>query len=222
MTIKMAPSILSADFMKLGQSIEIVSRGGADLIHVDVMDGHFVPNLTLGVPFVSSMKKITKTPLDVHLMISNPQVCAKWYIEAGADIVTVHIEAFDDLASCKSILSEIREAGRRCGIALNPETNVEGVLELLPYVDTAMIMTVHPGFGGQTFIFDCLPKISAIKTRASELNLDIDIEVDGGINLQTTPAAVSAGANVLVAGNAVFSQADPAKAISQIRCAANE
>lgn len=218
----MAPSILSADFMKLGQSIEIVSRGGADLIHVDVMDGHFVPNLTLGVPFVSSMKKITKTPLDVHLMISNPQVCAKWYIEAGADIVTVHIEAFDDLASCKSILSEIREAGRRCGIALNPETNVEGVLELLPYVDTAMIMTVHPGFGGQTFIFDCLPKISAIKTRASELNLDIDIEVDGGINLQTTPAAVSAGANVLVAGNAVFSQADPAKAISQIRCAANE
>ncbi len=221
MTIKMAPSILSADFMKLGESIEMVSRGGADLIHVDVMDGHFVPNLTLGVPFVSSMKKITNTPLDVHLMISNPQDCVQWYIDSGADIVTVHIEVFDDLESCKSILQKIQNAGCKCGIAVNPETSIEGVLELLPYVDTAMVMTVHPGFGGQSFIRECVDKIAAIKNRAAELGLDIDIEVDGGINLETAQVAAKAGANVLVAGNAVFSQVDPAAAMDNIRRAAD-
>ncbi len=221
MTVKMAPSILSADFMRLGDAVDTVSRGGADFIHFDVMDGHFVPNLTLGVPFVSAMKKITGTPLDVHLMISNPAQTALWYVDAGADIVTIHIEAFDALQDCRSTLAAIRNAGCRCGIAVNPETSVEGVLELLPVVDAAMVMTVHPGFGGQTFIFDCLPKISAIRDRACELGLDVAIEVDGGINIETASVAAQAGANLLVAGSAVFEDPDPVEAMESIRRAAD-
>ena len=221
MTVGMAPSILSADFMNLGDAVQKVSRGGADCIHFDVMDGHFVPNLTLGVPFVSAMKKITDTPLDVHLMISNPADTAMWYVDAGADVVTVHIEAFGSLDECRATLAAIRDAGCRCGIAVNPETPVDGVLELLDCLDTAMVMTVHPGFGGQSFIHECLPKLEAIRDRAAELGHGIAIEVDGGINIETAPLAAAAGANLLVAGSAVFGKPDPAEAMEQIRSAAN-
>ena len=221
MATMMAPSILSADFMSLGDEVRKIAAGGADYIHFDVMDGHFVPNLTIGVPFVSAMKKIVDTPLDVHLMVSNPAEQARWYVDAGADVAIVHIEAFEDLDACRCTLAEIRGGGCRAGIAVNPETPVEGVLELLDCVDTAMVMTVHPGFGGQSFIHDCLGKVETIRRRVDELGLDVVVEVDGGVNRKTAPLAASAGADMLVAGSAVFGRPDPVASMEEIRDAAD-
>lgn len=221
MATMMAPSILSADFMSLGQEVRKIADGGADCIHFDVMDGHFVPNLTIGVPFVSAMKEIVDVPLDVHLMVSNPEVQAPWYVEAGADVAIVHVEAFDDLDACRRTLERIRDGGCKAGIAVNPETPVDGVLELLGCVDTAMVMTVHPGFGGQSFIRECLPKVEAIREMADREGLQVTVEVDGGINEETAPLAAAAGANLLVAGSAVFGKPDPVAAMESIRRAAD-
>jgi ribulose-phosphate 3-epimerase len=222
MIVKMAPSILSADFMALGKDVVEISKAGADYIHFDVMDGHFVPNLTLGVPFVSGMKRVTDTPLDVHLMISNPEVQVPWYLDAGADNVTIHIEACDDVEQCRRVLAAIREAGATCGISLNPETSEEKIAPVLDVVDLVLVMSVHPGFGGQSFIETTPDKISNICGMCSEIGVSPEIEVDGGINPKTAPLVAAAGATMLVAGSAIFGKDDPAAAMDGIRKSAEQ
>lgn len=213
--LKIAPSILSADFAKLGEEIQDVERGGADWIHVDVMDGHFVPNITIGPLIVQAIRPHTKLPLDVHLMISDPDLYIPAFAKAGADYITVHAEACVHL---HRTLRYIREQGAKPGVVLNPATPL-AVLELvLSEVDLVLLMTVNPGFGGQQFIPEMLPKVKQLKAMLLERNLaHVHIEVDGGINETTAPLVVAAGADVLVAGNAVFGQKDRADAIRRIR-----
>ncbi len=220
MAVKIAPSILSADFMNLQRDVEIVSAGGADMIHFDVMDGHFVPNLTVGVPFVKAMKSITPLPLDVHLMVDNPAEQVGWYLDAGADIVTVHIEAFADAKAALEVLGRIGEAGAKRGISLNPDTPAGAIEPVLPEVDLVLVMSVHPGFGGQPFIEASSAKVAEIAGLGRDSGHSPLIEVDGGINAKTAPLVVSQGAGALVAGNAVFGEDDPVVAISEIRRAA--
>ena len=217
MSIKMAPSILSADFMNLQKDVQLISQGGADFIHFDVMDGHFVPNLTLGVPFVKAMKAITDTPLDVHLMISNPEIQVPWYLQAGADIVSIHIEACDSTQQCLEVLAMISDAGAKCGIAINPETPAEQIYPVLEHVDMVLVMSVHPGFGGQAFIESTPAKVRQIKQECARLGVDLPIEIDGGIGIRTAPTAANAGVDILVAGSAVFRQPDPVAAMQAIR-----
>ena len=219
MGILMAPSILSADFMNLERDVRNISEHGADFIHFDVMDGHFVPNLTLGVPFVKAMKKITDVPLDVHLMIDNPATQIDWYLDAGADIATVHIEACDSLIDCRELLGHIRERGVRAGISINPETPVRGLFEVLDLADIVLVMSVHPGFGGQSFIESTPDKVTEIVEFCAVEGLSPVIEVDGGINDKTAPLVTSRGATMLVAGSAVFKQDDPVQAMEAIRAA---
>ena len=219
MGILMAPSILSADFMNLERDVRNISEHGADLIHFDVMDGHFVPNLTLGVPFVKAMKKITSTPLDVHLMIDNPADQIDWYLDAGADIATVHIEAFDSPSECRGLLHHIRERGARSGIAINPETPASELHDVLDRADVLLVMSVHPGFGGQSFIESTPDKISELVEFCGREGLSPLIEVDGGINASTAPLVTERGAQALVAGNAVFGQPDHVVAMEAIRAA---
>ncbi len=215
--VLISPSILSADFMNLQHDVQLVSDGGADLIHFDVMDGHFVPNLTIGVPFVRAMKAVVDTPLDVHLMISNPAEQIDWYLDAGADIATIHIEACDGADEAVRICRHIRERGARAGISLNPETPTCYIEPLLTEVDMILVMSVHPGFGGQSFIESSPDKVAEIRGMCDRAGVSPTIEVDGGINPKTAPLVVRAGASALVAGNAVFGADDPVAAMQLIR-----
>jgi len=200
---RIAASILSADFSRLAEQIAASEAGGADWIHVDVMDGHFVPNITVGPLVVAAARRATKLPLDVHLMIENPDRYLSQFVTAGADWLTVHQEACPHL---HRTVQQIRELGARPGVALNPATPVETLIDILPFVDLVLVMTVNPGFGGQSFIPDSLSKVNRLARRLAEGRLaGIEIEVDGGIDPDTAPAAVAAGATVLVAGSAVFS-----------------
>lgn len=212
--VKIAPSILSADFSKLGEEIKDVERGGADYIHVDVMDGHFVPNITIGPLIVEAIRPVTKLPLDVHLMIENPDQYIEAFAKAGADYLTVHVEACRHL---HRTISYIKSFGVKAGVVLNPATPVETIQHIIEDVDMVLFMTVNPGFGGQAFIPSVLPKIRQLKELIDAKGLDVEIEVDGGVNAETAKLCIDAGANVLVAGSAVYNQADRGKAIAEIR-----
>ncbi len=212
--IQIAPSILSADFANLERDVRMVSEAGADWIHVDVMDGHFVPNLTIGPAHVKMLKRVTDVPLDVHLMIDNPEVQVPWYIEAGADSVTVHVETCDNAVS---MLRSIRDAGAKAGISLNPETDPTQLAGLLDLVDMVLVMSVHPGFGGQSFIESSPAKIAAIVEMCKAEGAAPLIEVDGGIGVGTAPLVSAVGADVLVAGSAIFCADDPTVALRGIR-----
>ncbi|OIJ09857.1 ribulose-phosphate 3-epimerase [Anaerobacillus arseniciselenatis] len=212
--IKIAPSILSADFSKLGEEIKDVERGGADYIHVDVMDGHFVPNITIGPLIVEAIRPVTTLPLDVHLMIENPDQYIPQFASAGADIITVHVEACPHL---HRTIQLIKENGAKAGVVLNPATPVDTIQHIIEDLDMVLLMTVNPGFGGQKFIKQVLPKIYAVSEMAKSKNLSIEIEVDGGVNKETAKLCIEAGANVLVAGSAVYNESDRAQAIKAIR-----
>ena len=199
--IQISPSILSADFSQLGNEIERLEKGGADMIHVDVMDGHFVPNLTIGPPVIKTLKKKTSIPFDVHLMISPVHKYIEAYAQAGADIITIHPEATDDL---KSSILKIKELNKKVGISLNPETKIDVVLNFLEIIDLILIMSVNPGFGGQKFMPEVLNKIKDLKKIKQEKNLIFDIEIDGGINFENSKKAIEAGANILVSGTTIF------------------
>ena len=199
--IQISPSILSADFSQLSNEIKRLEEGGADMIHVDVMDGHFVPNLTIGPPVIKSLKKHSSILFDVHLMISPVHKYIESYSDAGADIITIHPEATDDLNS--SIL-KIKELNKKVGVSLNPETKIDIILNVLDKIDLVLIMSVNPGFGGQKFMPEVLDKIKELKKIQKEKNLDFDIEIDGGINFENSKAAIEAGANILVSGTTIF------------------
>jgi ribulose-phosphate 3-epimerase len=199
--IKLAPSILSADFSCLGQQVSEAAEAGADYIHVDIMDGKFVPNITVGAPVVRSIRSWTRLPLDVHLMIEEPEKHIPHFAEAGADIITVHAEACVHL---HRVIQQIKELKVKAGVSINPATPLTCLKEILSYIDLVLIMTVNPGFGGQLFIDGMLPKIAGIRNKLDELNLAAELEVDGGITPEIAPKVVRAGARVLVAGAAVF------------------
>jgi ribulose-phosphate 3-epimerase len=208
--ITVGPSLLAADFSVLKEEIERAQKAGADFLHCDIMDGHFVPNISFGPSIVKDIRKTTELTLDVHLMIEDPQKYLNPFIDAGSDIITVHIET---LKEPRKILEDIKSAGLKAGISLNPETPVESLKDVLDMADMILIMTVHPGFGGQSFIEDCLPKIKKIKEM-----FDGDLEVDGGINYKTAQMAVDAGINMVVAGTHLFSSKNMKKDIEDIRC----
>ncbi|MCM3594346.1 ribulose-phosphate 3-epimerase [Metabacillus idriensis] len=212
--IKIAPSILSADFSRLGAEIEDVERGGADYIHVDVMDGHFVPNITIGPLIVEAIRPVTKLPLDVHLMIENPDAFIGTFAKMGADIITVHAEACPHL---HRTIQLIKSEGVKAGVVLNPHTPVDVIKHVLDELDMVLLMTVNPGFGGQSFIHSVLPKITEVAEMVKDRGLHTEIEVDGGVNAETAKLCIEAGANVLVAGSAIYNQQDRMKAIREIR-----
>jgi ribulose-phosphate 3-epimerase len=199
--IKLAPSILSADFARLGEQVAEVARAGADYIHVDVMDGHFVPNITIGAPVVASIRPLTSLPLDVHLMIEHPEQYISEFAKAGADIITVHVEACPHL---HGTIKSIKELGVKAGVSLNPATPLSSIEEIIPHVDLILIMSVNPGFGGQSFIPATLPKITNLRKILNDRKVDAELEVDGGVTADNAPGIVKAGANVLVAGNSIF------------------
>lgn len=214
-SIKIAPSVLSADFAKMGEEIKSVEKAGADIIHLDVMDGVFVPNITFGIKMVADVRKITSLPLDCHLMIVHPEKYVKDFAKAGADYITVHYEACGE--SLKDTLLQIRENNVKCGLVINPDTPVEKIENLIPLCDMVLVMSVFPGFGGQKFIADVLDKCRAIRKIIDENNLDCLLEIDGGINADTAKSAREAGCDVLVAGSAVFGASDRVAAISAVR-----
>jgi len=199
--IQISPSILSADFSQLGNEIKRLEEGGADMIHVDVMDGHFVPNLTIGPPVIKALKKHSSILFDVHLMISPVHKYIEAYSNAGADIITIHPEATDDL---KSSISKIKELNKKVGVSLNPKTKIDTIIDLLNKIDLVLIMSVNPGFGGQKFMPEVLTKIRELKKIQNEKNLKFDIEIDGGINFDNSKTAIEAGANILVSGTTIF------------------
>ncbi|MDA8163790.1 MAG: ribulose-phosphate 3-epimerase [Desulfobacteraceae bacterium] len=211
-----APSILSADFSRLGEEVRAVTAAGADVIHVDVMDGHFVPNITIGPLVVKAVRKVTELPLDVHLMIENPERYLEDFAQAGADWITVHVETGYHL---HRTVHRIKELGKKAGVVLNPATPLAMVEHLLADVDLVMLMSVNPGFGGQSFIPATLPKIRRLREMITERGLPTGIEVDGGISPETLPEAVAAGANIFVAGSAVFGKPDYAGVIARLRAA---
>jgi ribulose-phosphate 3-epimerase len=216
--IKIAPSILAADFANLGEAVGAAEAAGADYIHVDVMDGHFVPNLTIGPPVIAAIREATDLPLDVHLMIENPDASLEAYVRAGADILTVHVETCPHL---HRTIQRIAEFGLKPGITLNPATSLESVRESLPFVEQVLIMSVNPGFGGQRYISTTTDKIARLAAMIAASGRSIDIEVDGGIDVNTVGNAVRAGANVLVAGTAVFGHPEGVAAgIASLRSAA--
>ncbi|WP_416731482.1 ribulose-phosphate 3-epimerase [Fictibacillus sp. JL2B1089] len=212
--IKIAPSILSADFSKLGDDIKAVEEAGADYIHVDVMDGHFVPNITIGPLVVQAIRPITKLPLDVHLMIENPDRYIEEFAKAGADIISVHVEASPHLHRTVQL---IKQQGVKAGVVINPATSVETIRHILQDVDLVLLMTVNPGFGGQAFIESVVPKIKEVSDLVETQGLNVEIEVDGGVNPKTARLCVEAGANVLVAGSAIYGKKDLKGAIEAIR-----
>jgi ribulose-phosphate 3-epimerase len=262
-TVQIAPSLLSADFLNLERDVRLIEQGHPEWLHVDVMDGHFVPNLTIGPPIVAALKRLTNIPLDVHLMISNPAAQLDWFLEAGADLVTVHIECgggavtpahvtgaaggggvagtagtaahaasaahttgtspsierVDDPSALIDLIDRIHAAGARAGIALNPGTPAVAVQPFIALVDLVLVMSVHPGFGGQSFIASSVDKLTQISAFARAAGTNPLLEVDGGINTQTAPLAVAQGADVLVAGNAIFATPDPVAALRTLRAA---
>ena len=199
--IKISPSILSADFSQLGNEIKRLEDGGADMIHVDVMDGHFVPNLTIGPPVIKALRQYSSLPFDVHLMISPVHKYIKDYAEAGADIITIHPEATDNL---EESIKHIKNLGKKVGISLNPKTETNIIKKFLAEINLVLIMSVHPGFGGQKFIPEVLVKIKELKKIKDQQNLNFDIEVDGGINFDNSKLVIDAGANILVSGTTIF------------------
>jgi ribulose-phosphate 3-epimerase len=211
---KIAPSILSADFTRLGEEVKAVERAGADYIHIDVMDGHFVPNITIGPMIVKAVRRVTGLPLDVHLMISSPDLFIQNFVDAGADLITVHAEAVHHLHRS---IQHIRKAGAKPSVSLNPATPPEVLEYVLADVDMVQIMTVNPGFGSQEFIPEVLPKIRRLKDMIEKRGLKVEIEVDGGVNAETIPEASAAGAEVFVAGSAIFYSKDYAATIRQMR-----
>ena len=212
--IKIAPSILSADFANLERDVKMIEQAGAELLHIDVMDGHFVPNITIGAPVVKSLRKVSKLVMDVHLMISNPENYIKDFAEAGADIITVHAEAATHL---HRLIQMIKKEGCMAAVALNPATPLSVLEYVLEDLDMVLIMSVNPGFGGQKFIASALDKIKSLRTMINEKNLNIDIQVDGGIGLDNIAEVVNAGANIIVAGSAVFNSPDPTLAIKKMK-----
>ena len=214
-TVKVAPSILSADFSRLGEEIKAVEDAGADLIHVDVMDGHFVPNITIGPPVIAAIRKVTRLPLDVHLMITNPEAYITDFVKAGADTITVHVETPYHL---NRLIQTIREhPGVRAAVSLNPATPLTSLEYILGDIDMVLIMSVNPGFGGQAFIPSALQKIAQLRKRIDELKLSAEIEVDGGVKPENAKTIINAGADILVAGSAIFGQKDYAAAIRGVR-----
>jgi len=201
--IQISPSILSADFSQLGNEIRKLEEGGADLIHVDVMDGHFVPNLTIGPPVIKALRNYTKLPFDVHLMISPVHKYIKDYADAGADIITIHPEATDNL---KNSIKEIKKLKKKVGVSLNPNTNISVLIEEISDIDLILIMSVFPGFGGQKFIPEVIEKIKKLKKIKDEKKYNFDIEVDGGINFSNSKDVLNAGANILVSGTTIFKE----------------
>ena len=199
--IKLAPSILSADFARLGEQVAEATKAGADYIHIDVMDGHFVPNITIGAPIVASLRPWTHLPLDVHLMIEHPEQYISDFASSGANIITVHVEACSHL---HRTIQLIKGAGAKAGVALNPATPLSSIEEIAPHVDLILIMSVNPGFGGQTFILESLEKISRLRRMLDDKNLATELEVDGGITIDNVPGIVKAGGRVLAVGNSVF------------------
>lgn len=210
---EIAPSILSADFTRLGEAIVSVKSGGAKILHVDVMDGHFVPNITIGLPVVKSIRKATDMTIDTHLMIDEPGRYAVEFVKAGADMVSVHVEAD---AHLQRTLTAIREAGAKAGIAINPATPLSALEEGLPYADFVLLMSVNPGFGGQKFIPTMLDKLRRLKEMITARGLSTEIEIDGGIDASNIADIRAAGANIVVAGSAVFSNGDPSKAVTEL------
>jgi ribulose-phosphate 3-epimerase len=215
--VMIAPSILSADFTDLGAAVHLIQEGGADFVHVDVMDGHFVPNLTIGPPVVKALKRVSTIPLDVHLMIDNAEATVGWYLDAGADWVTVHAEACNHL---HRVVQTIKGAGARAGVSLNPGTPVEIVRDVVGELDMVLIMSVNPGFGGQSFITRSVERVRRLAALCLEEGVAPLIQVDGGIDPVTAPQVAEAGARCLVAGSAVFCEEDPVAAMREIREAA--
>lgn len=212
-----SPSILSADFARLAEAVQMVEAAGADWIHVDVMDGHFVPNLTVGPPMVEALRKVTSLPLDVHLMMTNPDDFIPEFVDAGADLLTVHVEACPHL---HRTVQSIKERQVKAGVSLNPATSVTSVEEILGDVDLVLVMSVNPGFGGQQFISSSLDKIRRIRTMINNTRSSAHLEVDGGVNLTNVASVIQAGANVLVAGSAIFGSKNIPETIRRMRTAA--
>jgi ribulose-phosphate 3-epimerase len=215
--VEIAPSILSADFTRLGEQIEAAERGGATIIHVDVMDGHFVPNITVGLPVVRSLSRATRLPLDAHLMISEPGLYAEQFVEAGAQMVSVHVEADPHI---HRTLASIKKGGAKAGLVINPATSLGAIEEALQYADYVLVMSVNPGFGGQKFIPASLEKVRRLRRMIEERGLATRIEIDGGIGPDNIAEAVAAGAEIFVAGTSVFGKGDPAAAVRDLLSAA--
>ncbi|WP_298472339.1 ribulose-phosphate 3-epimerase [Psychrobacillus sp. FSL W7-1457] len=214
--VKIAPSILAANFAKLGEEVLEVEKAGAELIHIDVMDGHFVPNITMGPIVVEALRPLTSLPLDVHLMIENADQYIEAFAKAGADYITVHVEASPHL---HRTIQLIRSFGVKPGVVLNPHTPIESIMHVLEDVDMVLFMTVNPGFGGQKFIHSVIPKVKQLSQIIQERNLSIEIEIDGGVNEETIIPCVEAGATILVAGSAVYNAPDKGKALQRIKAA---
>jgi ribulose-phosphate 3-epimerase len=218
--VKLAPSILSADFARLGQQVADAERAGADRIHIDVMDGHFVPNLSMGAPIVQSLRRVTRLPLEIHLMISDPDFFLDEFVEAGSDSFLVHWEGN---ANLHRTVQRIKALGKRAGVVINPATPAAVLEEILPDVEQVLVMTVNPGFGHQHFLSTTLPKIRRVRQMIDQMNSGCDVEVDGGIDADTAPLAVAAGANILVAGTAIFGQSEEVTAaMTRLRAAINQ
>ena len=211
---KLSPSILSADFANLERDVKIITDAGADWIHVDVMDGHFVPNISIGVPVVTSLRKATDGFLDVHLMITDPDKYVPAFIKAGADLVNFHVEVECDI---EAVLKEIKAAGKKTGLTIKPNTPPEAVFPYLPLLDMVLVMSVEPGFGGQSFMPNSIPKIKVLKEKITELGLNCEIEIDGGINLKNAPEVIEAGCDILVAGSSVFNAPDVPVAVKAFK-----
>lgn len=210
----LAPSVLSCDFARLGDEFKMLNNSAADWVHVDVMDGVFVPNMTFGMPLVAAMKQLSQKPLDVHLMIVQPERYVEQFRQAGADVITVHYEACTHL---HRTIQQIKETGAKAGVALNPHTPVQMLFDILEEIDLVCLMSVNPGFGGQKFIYSTLQKARTLREEAIARNIDLYIEIDGGVGLHNAESLLSAGANVLVAGNAVFKTPDPTATIAQFK-----
>jgi ribulose-phosphate 3-epimerase len=211
---QIAPSILTADFARLGEEVAAVERAGADLIHFDVMDGHFVPNLSIGVPVLASLRKITRLPLDAHLMIDNPEKYVEVFVKAGAGSVSVHAEVCNDIPA---MARRLHDLGARASIGINPETDVDRVLPFAEHLDMILIMSVHPGFGGQEFIPEALGKLRAVRRELDRRGLKVDIQIDGGVKLDNIADVKAAGANVFVSGSGIFGKPDYARVIHEMR-----
>jgi len=212
---KIAPSILSADFTRLGEEVKAVEAAGADMIHFDVMDGHFVPNISIGIPVLESLRKVTRLPLDVHLMIEHPERFIEAFAKAGADLISVHVEACSDI---EATLRLIRRCGVRASAAVNPETDARRALQVADQLDMILVMSVHPGFGGQAFIPESLDKLRLVRNELDQRGLHhVDLEVDGGIKVDNVAAAAAAGANILVSGSGIFAAQSYAEVIAQMR-----